>query len=168
MSEDEDSSDSGFGSSPETSSKVGQKLTCTKSRKRLFSKRKIIDDDTCPSPSSKRPAVCYQETIINALDRMSSQSLIGDASGVHSLPTIPGKHRDLPSIDASTLSALLQNGTNHTIIDCRYPYEFLGGHIQGAVNIYTEEGIRRFLSETTKSQILVFHCEFSSHRGPKL
>ncbi|XP_039692131.1 M-phase inducer phosphatase 3 isoform X15 [Pteropus medius] len=35
------------------------------------------------------------------------------------------------------------------IIDCRYPYEYLGGHIQ-------------------KRIIIVFYCEFSSERGPRM
>lgn len=65
------------------------------------------------------------------------------------------------------------------VIDCRYPYEFEGGHIRGAENLYTEEDIYRVLMSTKteaatvvpiepKRNIIVFHCEFSSHRGPKL
>lgn len=107
---------------------------------------------------------------------MESEScLIGDASTRHSLPTINGKHSDLTSIDSKTVCRLLQGeySQDYTIIDCRYPYEFDGGHIQGALNIFTEEGIRSFLenhttNSTCKRQVLVFHCEFSSKRGPKL
>ena len=59
--------------------------------------------------------------------------------------------------------------SNYKIIDCKYPYEFEGGHIRGAVNIYTEEGIEELVNaEATTSTVLVFHCEFSSERGPKL
>ena len=59
--------------------------------------------------------------------------------------------------------------SNYKIIDCRYPYEYEGGHIQGAVNIYTEEGIQELvMTEDTPSTTLIFHCEFSSERGPKL
>lgn len=66
------------------------------------------------------------------------------------------------------------------VIDCRYPYEYEGGHIQGAENLYTQEQVMESLvsckvdtavvepSETPKRDILVFHCEFSSERGPKL
>ena len=63
------------------------------------------------------------------------------------------------------------------IIDCRYPYEFKGGHIQGALNIYTQKGIyeeflksdeHRKKSASNKRTILIFHCEFSSERGPKM
>ena len=178
FSDDEDSSDSGFGSSPETTSyRKKNTQAATKSRKRLFScKRKATyDDDTdlcCTSPP-KRMSIDKQDFIMMALERMESsdQGLIGDASSKHSLPTITGKHKDLPSIDAATVSSLLNSSSSHTIIDCRYPYEYQGGHIQGAINIYTEEGIRNFMETRatgTHNDILVFHCEFSSHRGPKL
>ena len=35
-----------------------------------------------------------------------------------------------------------------TIIDCRYPYEFEGCHIEGAVNLYTKVQIQTFFNET--------------------
>lgn len=65
------------------------------------------------------------------------------------------------------------------VIDCRYPYEYEGGHIHGAVNLYNQEQIMNELlnikTETPKvvpegpmRNIVVFHCEFSSERGPKL
>lgn len=65
---------------------------------------------------------------------------------------------------------------SYKIIDCRYPYEFKGGHISGALNLYTKEQISELFEskidgakiEETKRHILVFHCEFSSERGPNL
>ena len=59
------------------------------------------------------------------------------------------------------------------IIDSRYPYEFDGGHIRDALNIYTKEKlieemfVRRLCREHKKA-IVIFHCEFSSERGPSL
>lgn len=64
----------------------------------------------------------------------------------------------------------------------RYPYEYEGGHIRGARNIYSEEEIvkqfvdvkKKFSSNSntssvdSKHHVLIFHCEFSSERGPKL
>jgi rhodanese-related sulfurtransferase len=64
-----------------------------------------------------------------------------------------------------------------TVVDCRYPYEFKGGHIEGALNIYTREDIyaefmksdqHRQKSSDNKRHIVIFHCEFSSERGPKM
>ena len=64
------------------------------------------------------------------------------------------------------------------IIDCRYPYEYDGGHIAGAVNCYRADKILDQLLQTAaeaesspskrKPLILIFHCEFSSERAPKL
>lgn len=59
--------------------------------------------------------------------------------------------------------------SEYQIVDCRYPYEFEGGHIQGATNIYTEEGISELVQRpASQPTVLIFHCEFSSERGPKM
>lgn len=61
--------------------------------------------------------------------------------------------------------------TNYTIIDCRYDYEFKGGHIRGATNFKTISEIEKaFINSPSDdpTRILIFHCEFSSHRGPTL
>ncbi|KAH3854129.1 hypothetical protein DPMN_096668 [Dreissena polymorpha] len=58
-----------------------------------------------------------------------------------------------------------------TIVDCRYPYEFEGGHIRGAVNMYTRDAVNSLLGTQTtagKRHVLIFHCEFSSERGPRM
>ncbi|KAK3511271.1 hypothetical protein QTP70_034687, partial [Hemibagrus guttatus] len=96
---------------------------------------------------------------------------------------------------------------NFLIIDCRYPYEYQGGHVKGAMNLYTESQINQaFLQGLSTTQVspaahsvlgtrgsmgvtsgsggpaavgvtegtssprklIVFHCEFSSERGPRL
>lgn len=58
------------------------------------------------------------------------------------------------------------------IIDARYPFEYAGGHIASAQNIYTENDLRRLFSDlifsSTRPSTIVFHCEFSSERGPRL
>nr|XP_014343172.1 PREDICTED: M-phase inducer phosphatase 1-like [Latimeria chalumnae] len=64
---------------------------------------------------------------------------------------------------------------NYVIADCRYPYEYEGGHIKAAINIYREDQVVSDLlensphpSSTGKRTIVIFHCEFSSERAPKL
>jgi rhodanese-related sulfurtransferase len=97
-------------------------------------------------------------------------------SHVQLLPTVRSVHGDLPAINEHTMHRILSGELaervhNLMVIDCRFPYEFDGGHIRGAMNVFREDqivahffdgAVPRFASETT----IVFHCEFSSRRGP--
>lgn len=130
-------------------------------------------------------------SIMSALARSSTEpDLIGDFSRPYALPLIDGRHRDLKSITAATMARLMRGDYAATVasfrvVDCRYPYEFEGGHIAGAENLYTQEAVLRELvhsrrgggetaasvqpgGDAARRHIVVFHCEFSSERGPKL
>ncbi|KAF8796612.1 M-phase inducer phosphatase-like [Argiope bruennichi] len=117
-------------------------------------------------------------TIMHAILKSDLQpELIGDGSRIYALPLVKGRHQDLKSISPETLARLLQGDFKEAIdafivIDCRYPYEFEGGHIQGAKNIYTKEDILETLLKNSgkcaKNTIVIFHCEFSSERAPNL
>ncbi|XP_058135331.1 M-phase inducer phosphatase 3 isoform X3 [Dasypus novemcinctus] len=115
------------------------------------------------------------------LEEDSNQGhLIGDFSKVCVLPTVSGKHQDLKYVNPETVAALLWGKfqgliEKFYIIDCRYPYEYLGGHIQGALNLYIQEELYDFFLkkpivplDTQKRIVIVFHCEFSSERGPRM
>ncbi|KAG8227741.1 hypothetical protein J437_LFUL008385 [Ladona fulva] len=157
-------------------------------------------------PVLKRSISDSEAVIKSALQRSSTDpDLIGDFTRPYSLPLIPGRHQDLKTITPDTLAALLRGKyddcvDSFDIIDCRYPYEFEGGHIKGAKNLFTKEQILNELinkvneKKTSKDEsssssensvegtsenkakaefkfkrdILVFHCEFSSERGPSL
>lgn len=116
---------------------------------------------------------------------VTDTDLIGDFSKPCILPVTMGSHPDLKSITSDTLAALLRGEFadrvgSYRIIDCRYPYEYEGGHIAGAMNLYDQGLITQFLFEpitstvptiqadVEKRDILVFHCEFSWERGPNL
>ncbi|XP_023020791.2 M-phase inducer phosphatase-like [Leptinotarsa decemlineata] len=110
----------------------------------------------------------------------SEQDLIGDFSRNCSLPLVKGRHQDLKAISPHTMSQLIKGSFrdiigSFKIIDCRYPYEFESGHITGTVNLYTREQCMQLLDDSqitdthsNKRNILLFHCEFSSERGPNL
>lgn len=114
----------------------------------------------------------------------SEPHLIGDFSRPYCLPLMEGRHSDLRSISSHTMAKLLRGGfqdsvASFKVVDCRYPYEFEGGHISGAHNFYTQDQILtelvnsktetpKLVSDEPKRNIIVFHCEFSSERGPKL
>ncbi|NXR98435.1 MPIP2 phosphatase, partial [Oxylabes madagascariensis] len=108
------------------------------------------------------------------------QELIGDFSKPHLLPTVEGKDPSLKYISPSTLAAVLTGNFSNFIessivVDCRYPYEYEGGHVKGAVNLPLQRDVEEFLLEqpivpldASKRVIIIFHCEFSVERGPKM
>lgn len=127
------------------------------------------------------PILTKDAEIDSAIEKSIIQTdLIGDFSRSACLPLIKGRHQDLKSISSETMAKLI-NGEFSSIIesvkviDCRYPYEYLGGHIQGADNLFTNQQILDLLSsaqtetvDARRTNILIFYCEFSSKRGPKL
>jgi M-phase inducer tyrosine phosphatase len=60
------------------------------------------------------------------------------------------------------------NYAKKMIIDCRFEYEFKGGHIDGAVNYNDKENLTAELFEFAQpgNTLLIFHCEYSAHRAP--
>ncbi|XP_055288224.1 M-phase inducer phosphatase 2 isoform X3 [Moschus berezovskii] len=123
-------------------------------------------------------SLCHDE-IENILDS-DHRELIGDYSKAFLLQTVDGKHQDLKYISPETVVALLTGKFSHivekfVIVDCRYPYEYEGGHIKTAVNLPLERDAETFLLQSPitpcsldKRIILIFHCEFSSERGPRM
>ena len=97
---------------------------------------------------------------------------------VPKLPTLSAGHAKAHVIDPSVLIGLIngeyvQDFDDFVIIDCRFPYEYGGGHIRGAVNCPgTGEVDRHFYFSAGRPTIngsrtaVVFHCEFSCKRGP--
>lgn len=94
------------------------------------------------------------------------------------LPTNPhASHSDLPCIEPATLMRLLRGEfdgvfTRLFVIDCRFQYEYDGGHIRGALNLPTTQDVEKYFMTNPiplKEKVcIIFHCEFSSHRGPVL
>ncbi|XP_054681406.1 M-phase inducer phosphatase 2 [Grus americana] len=108
------------------------------------------------------------------------RELIGDFSKAYLLQTVEGKHQDLKYISPEMMVAVLTGQFSSliescVIVDCRYPYEYEGGHIKGAVNLPMEQDVEEFLLkkpivpfDASKRVIVIFHCEFSSERGPRM
>ncbi|KAJ5101618.1 hypothetical protein NUU61_003840 [Penicillium alfredii] len=86
---------------------------------------------------------------------------------------IPEDQADnLPRIDKSTLVDVLNGNYNDRfdnimIIDCRFEYEYEGGHINGATNYNDKEHLSTQLFGIPQSRTaLILHCEYSAHRAP--
>ncbi|XP_059209902.1 M-phase inducer phosphatase 2 isoform X2 [Centropristis striata] len=106
--------------------------------------------------------------------------LDGEGGSNFVLPTVDGKHQDLKYITPETMVAALSGQFNHLVervivMDCRYPYEFEGGHIKEALNLHQEDQVEDYLLKTPivpscpdKRVVIIFHCEFSSERGPRM
>ncbi|THC99141.1 hypothetical protein EYZ11_001392 [Aspergillus tanneri] len=88
----------------------------------------------------------------------------------HFIPEDQGD--SLPRIDKTILLELMDGKFNDQfdnvlIIDCRFEYEYEGGHITGAVNYNDKESLAtRLFTSPTPRTALVLHCEYSAHRAP--
>ncbi|KAL3315828.1 hypothetical protein Ciccas_005531 [Cichlidogyrus casuarinus] len=74
-------------------------------------------------------------------------------------------------IEGAKLSNLLASDAGLLLIDCRYPYEYEGGHIKGAVNAPVWPSLCRKLFDCKYARVdilVVFYCEFSSARAPRM
>jgi M-phase inducer tyrosine phosphatase len=92
---------------------------------------------------------------------------------IHLVPILP-LCGQIPRISPSTLSDILSGAYDDhfdhvSIIDCRYGYEYRGGHICNAINASTSDVlIDRFFKSPIANALIIFHCEFSHNRGPQL
>uniref|UniRef100_W5M7X4 M-phase inducer phosphatase n=1 Tax=Lepisosteus oculatus TaxID=7918 RepID=W5M7X4_LEPOC len=129
---------------------------------------------------------CWAPALDIPHSAIQDRNLIGDFSKPHLFAREKGEHQDLQYVSGQTVASLLLGEystavRSFLIVDCRYPYEYQGGHIKGAVNLHSEaqveaallhEEVLSRLSPTVPSpdrpSLLIFHCEFSSERGPWL
>ncbi|KAI9767467.1 MAG: cell division cycle- protein [Geoglossum simile] len=78
----------------------------------------------------------------------------------------------LPRVAKETLVDILDGKYSylydHTIIvDCRFEYEYEGGHIEGAVNYNDKELlVKKLFESSTLNTLIILHCEYSAHRAP--
>ena len=89
---------------------------------------------------------------------------------------LPHEYKDqesIPRITKETMVDILDGKYKHyyeqsLIVDCRFEYEFDGGHIDGAVNYNNKEEMAKkiFGEPATRNTLIVFHCEYSVQRAP--
>lgn len=113
------------------------------------------------------------------------------------LPCFPVKSDGLMRITPDTMRDVLHGKYDEQIcgfqvVDCRFAYEYEGGHIAGALNLNTVEQVQQYFltpgtglhaqrampmrtqsgmpdaTGDTRKFLLIFHCEFSWKRGPSM
>ncbi|KAF0688268.1 Aste57867_20138 [Aphanomyces stellatus] len=95
------------------------------------------------------------------------------------LPVIKSsKHPDLNVISPETVKLLLDGDFDSALdggfhlVDCRFQHEFLGGSLRGAVSLalppLVEDRFFRAPTDASTRTALVFFCEFSAKRAPKM
>ncbi|KUJ18679.1 Rhodanese-like protein [Mollisia scopiformis] len=107
----------------------------------------------------------------------STLNTVMDVDELHQ-PVLPhffqeGQPDSIPRITRETLLQVLDGNFDNQfdqrmVIDCRFEYEFEGGHIDGAVNYNDKELLAGQLFEASLpgKTLLIFHCEYSAHRAP--
>lgn len=114
----------------------------------------------------KQPDVVPEPTLAAIMDEEPAHTL--------RLPHfVPSDQPDsLPRIEKEVLVDLINGKFNDRfdnvmIIDCRFEYEYEGGHINGAVNYNDKEVLaHQLFAEPKPDTTLIFHCEYSAHRAP--
>ncbi|ORZ36255.1 Rhodanese-like domain-containing protein, partial [Catenaria anguillulae PL171] len=90
-----------------------------------------------------------------------------------------GKSDSIRRITPETLVDVLDGRfsalTDFRVIDVRFPFEYDGGHIAGAINVNSFEDLDAMfftggdhVPRAMHTTAIIFHCEFSSHRAPAM
>mmetsp|Transcript_11198 Transcript_11198/g.22036 ORF Transcript_11198/g.22036 Transcript_11198/m.22036 type:complete len:166 (-) Transcript_11198:1504-2001(-) len=78
------------------------------------------------------------------------------------------KPNEISYISPAGLAHWLSRSTPVLVVDVRFPYEYSGGHIKGAINAPEPKHLWEALLHRDGSLPIVLHCEFSQKRGPMM
>ncbi|KAF5100139.1 hypothetical protein D0Z03_000860 [Geotrichum reessii] len=134
--------------------------------------------DVLKTSSEKKSQFAAVTTTGEAIDSMPTEQLSVLSQEGCSLKSYTVDQDAFRRIDRNTLCEILDGQhrdlySRHVVVDCRFQYEYEGGHITGAVNINTKERLQEVLIANApvvpgERTLLVFHCEYSAHRGPHM
>lgn len=120
-------------------------------------------EDTCIKPPTQK--------LLSIIDSPANHS----PGECQTLPCFTVKDDPLRRINRSILLDVLDNKyrnhyDEHIVIDCRFDYEYEGGHVQGAININTVDALEEkfFTSPRASRTLVIFHCEYSAVRAPRM
>ncbi|EPE06357.1 hypothetical protein F503_02485 [Ophiostoma piceae UAMH 11346] len=122
------------------------------------------DDNAGPGPSGLQPSL-----LASVMD--TDEPAPSGPALPHFFPA--GQNDSIPRINRETLLSVLDGQYNDTfenklIIDCRFEYEYEGGHINEAINYNDKDLLAKHLFNTPMDgrTLIVLHCEYSAHRAP--
>jgi len=140
---------------------------------RTASYRRAPGDDPA---AKRRPKSCVMRAPLTSPEQTFARNEPTDA--LHSLRLASRLERGMNHISPQQLAALITGKHDEhydriIVIDARFDYEYNGGHVRGAVNCATPEALHELLQANPPEEggariCIVFHCEFSSQRAPRL
>ncbi|KAK5115715.1 hypothetical protein LTR62_000804 [Meristemomyces frigidus] len=116
-----------------------------------------------------------EQDVFEAQSSLSSVMDIDQQEPVLQLPNFTSDNEPdgLPRISQECMVDVLngkysQRYSNIKVIDCRFEYEYTGGHIEGAINFNDKQALTQelFNQPQPAGTLLIFHCEYSVHRAP--
>ncbi|KAM0535976.1 hypothetical protein ACHAQF_005377 [Verticillium nonalfalfae] len=124
-----------------------------------------------PADIMKPKAEDSSSTVATELQSVSDVESVPEAVLPHYAAEDPSDA--IPRISKETMVDVLdgkysEHYDQKMIIDCRFEYEYDGGHIDGAVNYNSKDLLASHLFRTPMKgrSLLIFHCEYSAHRAP--
>lgn len=129
-----------------------------------------------------------EKVLLSSRDNISSSSVQSislarytSSPSILSLENCPIKTHSVSQdqfkrVDSKTLCEIMDGRhaslyDRYIIVDCRFEYEYKGGHIDGAININSMQCLyEKLISNVSIGErvLLIFHCEYSAHRGPRM
>jgi rhodanese-related sulfurtransferase len=161
--------------------------------------RAISESSETPTTARARAPVLelpdkLSRMLLSSPDAAMSSVMCAENGWQHKLQCT--KYEMVDRISCDVVAQIIQgHGPAHlysrvVIFDCRFPFEFEGGHLPGAINITGEDDaaavkwlfgadettaipqLPQLLAKrdlfTRPDVLLIFHCEFSQQRGPRL
>ncbi|KAK6755636.1 hypothetical protein RB195_014172 [Necator americanus] len=133
-----------------------------------------------PSSTFRSLSRCFTRTLSASHLECQQKSPLLSPEVKYSLPGVEHPQQEslaFRSISAETLASEIRRlgpeefENRYMLIDCRYPYEYEGGHVKCAVNVHDQSELENLFfpedpNHPIRSRIPIFYCEFSQKRGP--
>ncbi|RLN86680.1 hypothetical protein BBJ28_00020878 [Nothophytophthora sp. Chile5] len=143
--------------------------------KRALSSQSVFLSEKFPIPPVSMPLLDRSHTSELTIRAMEAAPLPHQLV----LPTVQSsRHPDLNVISPHTVTKLLQGEfktqlEGFKLLDCRFPFEFQGGSLVGARPLCDPDTMEGQLfgplaMENSTHTALIFFCEFSANRAPKM